>query len=81
MAYYLATGEYPFKGDTVEELLTQKNYFTPNYECLEHYRKEGKYVINFLRRCFQRNPPARPPAVVLLRDKWFSKLLADEEIP
>ena len=52
MAYYLATGDYPFKGDNVEELLKMKNYFSPDYERLDHYRKEGKYIKNFLKKCF-----------------------------
>ena len=81
IAYVLLTGNFPFNGATVDELLTQKKYFSPDYECLEHYRKEGKYVINFMKRCFQQRPTARPPAAALLRDKWFTKLLADVEIP
>ena len=63
-------------------MFTKIRYFEPDYEVLEETcLKDGKYVIDFLKKCLNKNPNARANAHDLLKHKWFKKMVESEEVP
>ena len=83
LTYMLLTGKPPFEGKDNDEkdLFVKIRYYEPEYECLEETcLKEGKYAIDFLKKCMNKNPNARSNAHDLLKHKWFKKMVAVEEV-
>ena len=81
MTYMLLTGKPPFEGKDNNDTYTKIRYFGYDKECLEDYAKDGKYVIDFLSRCLNKNPNARFSAPELLGHKWFKKNVIEHEVP
>ena len=82
LAYILLTDKPPFEAEDEKEMFTKIRYFEPDYEVLEETcLKDGKYVIDFLKKCLNKNPNARSHAHDLLRHKWFKKMVDSDEVP
>lgn len=60
IAYFLQNfGEYPFPGETKEEVDENIRNFQPDYDDLDHL---SPLAIEFIKKCLNKDPAKRPSA-------------------
>ena len=70
ITYYLITGTEPFKGDTSNQIFSRILYTEPDYSPSK-FRNTSPIIIDFLKKCFSKDPSVRPTAREALTHSWF----------
>ena len=73
ITYYLITGTEPFKGDTSNQIFSRILYTEPDYSPTKFWNT-SENLLDFLKRCFSKDPGVRPTALEALSHPWFENL-------
>ena len=73
ITYYLITGTEPFKGDTSNQIFSRILYTEPDYSPTKFWNT-SENLLDFLKRCFSKDPGVRPTALEALSHPWFDNL-------
>ena len=73
ITYYLITGTEPFKGNTNNQIFSRILYTQPDYSPSK-FRNTSQNLIDFIKKCFLKDPMTRPPAKDLLSHPWFETI-------
>ena len=73
ITYYLLTGKEPFKGDTSNQIFSKILFTQPDYSPAK-MGNSSSLVIDFLKKCFSKDPMVRPSASEALSHPWFENL-------
>ena len=73
ITYYLLTGKEPFKGDTSNQIFSKILFTEPDYSP-NKMGDSSNLVIDFLKKCFSKDPMVRPSAEEALTHPWFENL-------
>ena len=73
ITYYLITGTEPFKGDTSNQIFSRILYTEPDYSPTKFWNT-SENLLDFLKKCFSKDPGVRPTALEALSHPWFENL-------
>ena len=73
ITYYLITGTEPFKGDTNNQIFSRILFTEPDYSPSK-FRNTSQILIDFLKKCFLKDPSTRPTAREALSHPWFETI-------
>ena len=73
ITYYLITGTEPFKGDTSNQIFSRILYTEPDYSPSKFWNT-SQILIDFLKKCFLKDPTTRPTAREALSHPWFETI-------
>ena len=73
IAYYLLTGSEPFKGDTSNIIFAKILYVEPDYNP-EKFKNVSQNAIDFIKKCFVKNPDERFGSQEGLKHPWFEPI-------
>ena len=73
ITYYLITGTEPFKGDTSNQIFSRILYTEPDYSPTKFWNT-SENLLDFLKKCFSKDPGVRPTALEALSHPWFDNL-------
>jgi calcium-dependent protein kinase len=73
ITYYLITGTEPFKGDTNNQIFSRILFTEPDYSASK-FRNTSQILIDFLKKCFLKDPSTRPTAREALSHPWFETI-------
>ena len=73
ITYYLITGTEPFKGVTNNQIFSHILYTEPDYSPSKFWGTSA-ILIDFLKKCFIKDPMKRPTAREALLHPWFDNI-------
>ena len=73
ITYYLLTGSEPFKGETSNSIFAKILFTEPNYNT-EKFKNISQNAIDFIKKCFEKDPDRRLSAKDGLKHTWFEPL-------
>ena len=73
ITYYLITDTEPFKGDTNNQIFSRILFTEPDYSPSK-FRNTSQILIDFLKKCFLKDPSTRPTAREALSHPWFETI-------
>jgi calcium-dependent protein kinase len=73
ITYYLITGTEPFKGVTNNQIFSRILYTEPDYSPSKFWGTSA-ILIDFLKKCFIKDPMKRPTAREALLHPWFDNI-------
>ena len=73
ITYYLITGTEPFKGVTNNQIFSRILYTEPDYSPSKFWGTSA-VLIDFLKKCFIKDPMKRPTAREALLHPWFDNI-------
>ena len=73
IAYYLITGTEPFKGNTSNQIFSRILYTEPDYSPSKFWNTSPA-LLDFLKKCFSKDPNLRPTAKEALSHPWFENI-------
>ena len=73
ITYYLITGSEPFKGDTNNQIFSRILFTEPDYSPSKFWGS-STILIDFLKKCFSKDPIKRPTAREALLHPWFDNI-------
>ena len=73
ITYYLLTGSEPFKGETSNSIFAKILFTEPNYNT-EKFKNISQNAIDFIKKCFEKDPDRRLSAKDGLKHIWFEPL-------
>ena len=73
ITYYLLTGSEPFKGETSNSIFAKILFTEPNYNT-EKFKNISQNAIDFIKKCFEKDPDRRFSAKDGLKHVWFEPL-------
>ena len=73
ITYHLITGTEPFKGDTSNQIFSRILYTEPDYSPSKFWNT-SQILIDFLKKCFLKDPTTRPTAREALSHPWFETI-------
>ena len=73
ITYYLITGTEPFKGDISNQIFSRILYTEPDYSPTKFWNT-SENLLDFLKKCFSKDPGRRPTALEALSHPWFENL-------
>ena len=73
ITYYLITGIEPFRGDTSNQIFSRILYTEPDYS-LSKFWNNSPILLDFLKKCFLKEPLTRPTAKEALEHPWFENI-------
>jgi calcium-dependent protein kinase len=73
ITYYLITGTEPFKGDISNQIFSRILYTEPDYSPTKFWNT-SENLLDFLKKCFSKDPGVRPTALEALSHPWFENL-------
>ena len=80
IAYYLLTGTEPFKGETSNKIFAKILYTEPDYNP-EKFRNISQNAIDFIKKCFEKDPDNRFSGLEGLKHPWFEPLFKKMHAP
>ena len=73
ITYYLITGTEPFKGNTSNQIFSRILYTEPDYSPSKFWNTSSA-LLDFLKKCFSKDPNVRPTAREALSHPWFENI-------
>ena len=73
IAYFLLSGSEPFKGETSNSIFSKILFTEPNYNS-EKFKNTSQNAIDFIKKCFLKDPDKRISAKDGLTHYWFEPL-------
>ena len=73
ITYYLITGIEPFRGDTSNQIFSRILYTEPDYSPSKFWNN-SPILLDFLKKCFLKEPLTRPTAKEALEHPWFENI-------
>ena len=73
ITYYLITGTEPFKGNTSNQIFSRILYTEPDYSPSKFWNT-SPFLLDFIKKCFSKDPLTRPTAMEALQHPWFETL-------
>ena len=73
ITYYLLSGNEPFKGETSNKIFAKILFTEPDYNP-EKFKNVSQIAIDFIKKCFVKDPDKRLNAQEGLKHPWFEPL-------
>ena len=80
ITYYLLTGSEPFKGETTNKIFAKILYTEPDYNP-EKFRNISQNAIDFIKKCFVKDPDKRLSCLEGLKHPWFEPIFKKIHAP
>ena len=80
ITYYLLTGTEPFKGENTNKIFARILYTEPDYN-LDKFRNISILAIDFIKKCFEKEPDNRFSAQEGLTHPWFEPVFKKLHAP
>ena len=80
ITYYLLTGSEPFKGETTNKIFAKILYTEPDYNP-EKFRNISQNAIDFIKKCFVKDPDNRFSCLEGLQHPWFEPVFKKIHAP